>query len=51
MSLILNKNMSTAIPYFGIFEPYKLLLVVDASGDLKLIILLSIVCNNCTVIM
>ena len=40
MSLILNKKMSTAKPYFGIFGPCKLLLVVDASSDLKSIILL-----------
>ena len=52
MSLILNKkNMSSAKPYFGIFEPCKLLLVVDASSDLKLIILLIIACINCTVTM
>ena len=48
MSLILNKNRSTTKPYFGIFEPCKLLLVVDASSDLKLIILLIIVYINCT---
>ena len=42
MSLILNKkNMSTAKKYFGIFGPCKLLLVVDASSDPKLIILLN----------
>ena len=43
--------MSTAKPYFGIFGPWKLFLVVDASSDLKLIILLIIVCINCTVAM
>ena len=46
MSLILNKNMSTAKPYFGMSGPCKLLLVVDASSDLKLINLLIIVCIN-----
>ena len=53
MSLILNKikSMSTAKPYFGIFGPCKLLLVVDASVDLKLILLLIIVCINGTVTM
>ena len=51
MSLIQNKNMSTAKPYFGIFGPCKLLLVVDASSDLKVIILLIIVCIDCTVTM
>ena len=53
MPLILNKNnnMSTAKPYFGIFGPCKLLLVVDASIDLKLIIVLIIVGINCTVTM
>ena len=51
MSLILNKTMSKTKPYFNIFEPCKLLLVVDASSDHKLIILLIIVCINCTVSM
>ena len=51
MSLILNKNLSTTKPYFGIYGPCKLLLVVDASSDLKFIILLTIVCINCTVTM
>ena len=50
MSLILNKkNMSTAKPYFGMSGPCKLLLAVDASSDLKLINLLTIVCIKCTV--
>ena len=49
MYLILNKNMSTAKQYFGIFGPCKLVLDVDVSSDLKLIILLIIVCINCTV--
>ena len=43
--------MSTAKQYFGIFGPCKLSLVVDASSDLKLVILLTIVCMNCTVTM
>ena len=51
MSLILNKNTSNAKPYFGIFGPCKLLLVVDASSDLKLIILLIVVCIDCTLSM
>ena len=51
MSLLLNKNMSTAKPYFGIFGPCKVSLVVDASSDLKLIMLLIIVCINCTMTM
>ena len=51
MSLILNENMGTAKPYFGIFGPCKLLLVVADSCDLKLIILLAIVCYNCTTTM
>ena len=51
MSLILNKNMSTAKLHFGKFGPCKLLLVVDASNDLKLAILLIIVCINCTLTM
>ena len=51
MSFILNKNTSSAKPYFGIFGPCKLLLVVDVSSDLKLIILIIIVRINCTVTM
>ena len=51
MSLILNKNMGTATPYFGIFGPFKLLLVVNAGSDLKLIFLLIFVCINRTVTM
>ena len=51
MSLILNKNMNTAKPYFGIFGPCKLLLVVADSSDLKLITILVIVCINCTMTM
>ena len=39
-----NKNTSTAKPYFDIFGPCKLLLVVDASSELKMIILLIIAC-------
>ena len=42
MFLILNKDMNTLKPYFGIFGPGKLLLVVDASSDLNLTILLII---------
>ena len=49
MSLMLK--MSTTKPYFGIFGPKKLLFVVDVSSDLKLIIILVIVCINCTVTM
>ena len=48
MSVIINIKMSTAKPYFG---PCKLLLVVGVSNDLNLIILLIIVCINCTVTM
>ena len=43
------KKVSTRKPYFGKFGPCKLLWVVDASSDLKLIILLIIVCTNCTI--
>ena len=50
MCLILNKkhDMRTANPYFGIFGPCKVLLVVDACNYLKLITLLIISCINCT---
>ena len=51
MSLILNKKHEYCEPYFGIFGPCKLSLVVDASSDLKLTILLIIVCINRTVTM
>ena len=43
------KKVSTRKPYFGKFGPCKLLWVVDASSDLKLIIILIIVCINCTI--
>ena len=43
MSLIIKKKLSTVKPYFDIFGPCKLLLVVDASSYSKFIILLIIV--------
>ena len=51
MSLIINKTHEYCETIFGIFGPCKLVLVVDASIDLKLIILLIIVCINCTLTM
>ena len=49
MSLILNKKNEYCEAILWHIWTLKLLLVVDASSDLKLIIILIIVCINCTV--